>query len=204
MKDLNLDIDLTKIAEEHARYLKPIFPNLKNGLENFSDIIDTERKRFEDTRSKGRRIVESILEKKEKLTDQKMISLYESNGISPEMIAQIASEKKLKTDIPEDFYSKISEKHMTTKVEKEQDYVDTSGIPDTEPLYREHRWIKKFKARVLKVIEKNKIILDKTAFYPESGGQEYDTGTLGKANVCNVQKFGNVVVHYVDSTKLKE
>jgi alanyl-tRNA synthetase len=203
LKDFNLDIDLARIAEEHARYLKPLFPNLKNGLQNFSDIIETENIRFEETRNKGRRIVEKILEKGEKLSDEKLILLYESNGISPELVQQIAREKNTGVEVPEDFYMKISEKHMTEKPEEEE-HVDVSGIKPTELLYKKDQNMKKFRARVLKIVDKDKVVLDRTAFYPESGGQKNDMGMLGDSRVYNVQKFGDVVVHYVEKPRFRE
>jgi len=45
----------------------------------------------------------------------------------------------------------------------------------------------------------NYIILDKTYFYPTSGGQLYDTGTIANEKVVNVFKQGNIIIH-----KLKE
>ena len=59
-----------------------------------------------------------------------------------------------------------------------------------------------FRARVLKVIDDKKIILDKTLFYPEGGGQPSDKGFLlhnsEKYNVIDVKKIGNIIVHICD------
>ena len=42
------------------------------------------------------------------------------------------------------------------------------------------------------------IILDRTAFYPTSGGQPHDTGKLGAASVFDVRDDGEEIVHLVD------
>lgn len=42
------------------------------------------------------------------------------------------------------------------------------------------------------------ITLDQTAFYPEGGGQACDLGTLGDANVLDVQEIGEKVCHFCD------
>ncbi len=208
IKEFGFDIDIVKIAEEHARYLKPMFPNLSAGLENFSDIIDVERKRLEETRGRGRKIVESILEKARSSRDStfdesKLIQLYESNGIQPELVQEIAREKKIRIEIPDDFYTKLSERHMTER-EEEEEHVDVSGIPATKKLYHENPQQTEFRAKVLKIIDKNKIVLDKTLFYPESGGQDADSGYINNFRVFNVQKFGDVIVHYLENPKLRE
>ena len=39
------------------------------------------------------------------------------------------------------------------------------------------------------------VVLDRTAFYPTSGGQPFDTGTLGRAQVLDVIDEGEQVVH---------
>ena len=42
------------------------------------------------------------------------------------------------------------------------------------------------------------IILDRTYFYPEGGGQPADNGTIGNAFVSDVQDVNGDVVHYTD------
>ena len=42
------------------------------------------------------------------------------------------------------------------------------------------------------------VILDRTAFYPTSGGQPHDLGKLGAANVFDVRDDGEEIVHLID------
>jgi Ser-tRNA(Ala) deacylase AlaX len=71
----------------------------------------------------------------------------------------------------------------------------------SEPLYVEDSYLKKFDARVVKAGPKF-VILDRTAFYPESGGQPSDTGKIsfagGETPVRKVMKRGNDIYHYLD------
>ncbi len=71
----------------------------------------------------------------------------------------------------------------------------------TELLYYRDPYLKEFTAKVVKS-EPGKVVLDRTAFYPESGGQPADTGKLvwegGETTVKDVQFEGNEVIHYVE------
>ena len=71
----------------------------------------------------------------------------------------------------------------------------------TEKLYYLDPYLKTFTARVLSCDPgKNGylVTLDRTAFYPEGGGQPCDLGTLGQAKVLDVQEKDGTVFHTVD------
>lgn len=70
----------------------------------------------------------------------------------------------------------------------------------TETLYYKDIDKTEFEAEVVEVIkEKNlwKVILDKTCFYPEGGGQPADKGQLNDIPVSDVQKEGDSIYHYL-------
>ena len=61
--------------------------------------------------------------------------------------------------------------------------------------------MREFTASVLSCEEKKgqyMIVLDRTAFYPEGGGQGADRGVLGSVNVLDVHEKGDEIVHYCD------
>jgi len=76
-----------------------------------------------------------------------------------------------------------------------------------EALYLEDSYLKEFKAKVLRV-DGVFITLDKTAFYPVSGGQAHDTGFLYRGDeefkVIFVKKISGEISHQVDKEGLKE
>ena len=73
---------------------------------------------------------------------------------------------------------------------------------NTEKLYYSDCHLRQFSARVISCIPSEKgylVVLDRTAFYPEGGGQAADNGTLGGANVSHVYEEGETVVHVCDA-----
>ena len=72
----------------------------------------------------------------------------------------------------------------------------------TEKLYYSDAYIKEFEASVLYVNaigEYYDVVLDKTAFFPEEGGQYSDTGYIGGAEVFDVKEIDGVIHHYTKS-----
>jgi alanyl-tRNA synthetase len=72
----------------------------------------------------------------------------------------------------------------------------------SDRLYYTDAYLVEFDAVVRDVQRKDdkwKVILDRTAFYPTSGGQPFDTGTLGEARVTDVaEQADGSIGHFVD------
>jgi len=68
--------------------------------------------------------------------------------------------------------------------------------------------MKEFEAKVVKTLDGEYVVLDKTCFYPEGGGQPSDSGYLmfkgNKVEVIDVQRVGRVLVHKVKGAVPKE
>ena len=73
----------------------------------------------------------------------------------------------------------------------------------TNLLYNQSSYIKTFTATVLSCDildeEHYAVVLDRTAFFPEGGGQGCDTGKLGGVHVTDVQLHDGTVVHTTDA-----
>lgn len=72
----------------------------------------------------------------------------------------------------------------------------------TQKLYQTDSYRREFTGTVLSCEPLKKgyaVTLDRTAFYPEGGGQPSDHGTLGQAHVVDVQEKADSVIHTTDS-----
>jgi alanyl-tRNA synthetase len=70
----------------------------------------------------------------------------------------------------------------------------------TERLYYQDCYLREFHARVVETsADGRRVYLDRTAFYPTSGGQPFDTGKLGGVNVIDVIDEEERVAHVLDA-----
>src|SRR3989338_1165909 len=101
------NIDLSKVFELHAEYLKPLYPELSENLHNVEKIIKVEKIKYDATRQKSRQIVSKLITKD--ITTNDLLRLYDSDGIPPEIIKQEALNIGKQIKIPDNFYAQVAE-----------------------------------------------------------------------------------------------
>ncbi|MHA1224380.1 MAG: alanine--tRNA ligase, partial [Candidatus Heimdallarchaeaceae archaeon] len=202
----NLEFSLPKLFDLQIEHLSVSYPRVKKHREDIHKIIDLEVKRYEETKKTGRRIVNQLLQKKKKFNFKTLVDLYQNNGINPLMVKELAKEKNIEVHVPDDFYLQIEEYFAEIKakkdLEKEKKEIEIKTEHSTYPLYYDDVYKTKFEAKLLEIISRKYLILDKTLFYPTGGGQIHDTGTIEIANkkykVIDVFKKGSAIVHEIE------
>ena len=180
------------------------------------DIVRTEVEKYRDTLERGGRQVERLAEeyagRDEPIPLEEVVELYDSRGIQPDMVEEIAAEHGADVEIPDDFYSLVAARHSEADDgedgETGTDADERVGdLPETEKLYYDEPERTDFEAVVLDVFEREDgydVVLDQTMFYPEGGGQPADTGTLSTddvtAEVSHVREVDGVVLHRTDES----
>jgi alanyl-tRNA synthetase len=189
----NWNVDLFEVCEQHAKEMKKLYPELQENLDDIHKILDVEKSKYNNMKIKTEKIISNL----KNISEEKMIELYDSQGISPEMIPNIV--------IPEDFYAKVAERHekkeqkgATAKTEE----INLGSVEDTKALYFDDYKKVEFDAKVVKIVG-NIVVLDKTAFYPTSGGQMHDTGRINGAEVVEVWKQDAVILHRLKDFSFK-
>ncbi|MFB6308209.1 MAG: alanine--tRNA ligase [Haloarculaceae archaeon] len=188
------------------------------GYENrdtIRDIVRTEVEKYRETLDRGgrrvRQIADEYAQQGEPIPVGELIELYDSHGIQPDMVEEIAAEKGVGVEVPDDFYALVAERHGGGQAFDEEEGVPyeerIAELPDTDRLYYEDQQRTEFEAVVLEVFEREDgdydVVLDQTMFYPEGGGQPPDHGTISTddvtAEVTDVQIHEGVVLHRADA-----
>ncbi len=207
MKDLDIRIPISDIIWMHIKNL-PEYPEFEERFDIIEDILQHEEQKFSQTLDRGRRMMEKSAKhykkKGEKIPLEKIIDMYDSHGIPPEISKEVASEVGVDVDLPDTFYSLVAEKHSKSeqKEVKEVPFAKRlSRLPGTKRLFYDEPNRMEFEAVVLDLFD-NHIVLDTTLMYPEGGGQPADHGTFTVddvvLHVVDVQMYNGVVVHTID------
>jgi alanyl-tRNA synthetase len=143
------------------------------------------------------------------LSLDELIELYDSHGVPPEVVAEVGRREGVEVVVPGDFYNRLAAKHSRAPARRVEERVKVPaevveavrGLSPTRQLFHEDPYLREFTSRVVKVVGEY-VVLEETAFYPEGGGQEADTGYLffgGSAyRVVDTQKVGGVILHRVE------
>ncbi|MGD8545398.1 MAG: alanine--tRNA ligase, partial [Candidatus Bathyarchaeota archaeon] len=218
LKILDITDALYDIVDMQIEFWSHDYPHLKEMKDEIMEILSVEEEKFKRTIESGGRLVKRITEElktKEasKIPVKTLTELYDSHGLPPEIIKEFAEKEGLSAEIPDNFYALIAERHEAPESDRRvipEGFLDeeVSGIPETELLYYQDQYMKEFEAEVVKVLDHERFVLDRTCFYPEGGGQPADTGHIiingEEAEVVDVQKVGRVVIHEVKNGLLKE
>ncbi|VTT87608.1 Alanyl-tRNA synthetase [Halorubrum sp. DM2] len=204
--EVGVDAPLDELVDMQAERL---------GYENrdtVREIVRSEERKYEETLERGARKVEQLADEYagtgEPIPTGELLELYDSHGIQPDMVADIAEERGATVDVPDDFYALVADRHEEADAADAADERDErlADLPETEKLFYDDQGRTEFEAVVLDVLESEEgydVVLDQTMFYPEGGGQPADRGqlTVGETtvDVTDVQETDGVVLHRTDA-----
>jgi len=203
---IGADMSLADIVDMHRKQLSRDFPEMAEGGDVIREMLNLETEKFRATLEKGRRIVSRYIGGEKSVSVEKLVQFYDTYGIPPEMVEEISG-----ISIPENFYSMVAElhSHASGGAEEAEELEGPGGEKKfeykTELMFYDRPYERKFDATVLwagDVGGRTGVILDRTLFYPEGGGQDSDTGVLvqngKKFYVSRAEKSDDAVIHIID------
>ncbi|NWJ29293.1 alanine--tRNA ligase, partial [Marine Group I thaumarchaeote] len=194
---MNLKLDIDELVDMHIDYLKDTYPELDEKRQDVKTILKIESQRYVESKSRMKKIAKKMRQQDRAPTVDELITLYESDGVTPEYLKEINAI----SEIPSSFYVKLSDLHQSDR-KKTVEQLSIEGLPETEMLFYKDDPMS-FDAKVLRVIDQS-VVLDRTSFYARGGGQEPDYGTISGSKVIDVNKHGSVILHKLDGDIPKE
>jgi len=193
-----------EIFKKHKEDLSKIYGQFKE-YKSLRTIMQLEYERWQTTDEKAMSKISSLIKKRKgNLTLDDWIECVTSHGIPADAIARLTN-----TEIPGNLWLAIAE--LRERIQKPAPVVlySTQHLPATVSTYYADHLDYEFDAKILEVFPNvtnneipNIVVLDRSAFYPTSGGQEHDTGILTvkdkEYKVVDVMKVGPCVLHVLD------
>ena len=210
------DIFFHKLVAPLVKEMGGAYPELKQAKANVEKVLRQEEERFVETLDNGLKILDQDIAdmKGDTIPGKTIFQLYDTYGFPVDLTADIARERNLKMDMTGydkemaaqkeraraassfemDASSNFSIDAQTefTGYETEKDGATVIALFDDEG--EQH---KKWSDETRDVI----VVLDRTPFYAESGGQIGDTGIIGKAggrlNVRTTKKLPAGAIYHI-------
>lgn len=163
---------LLQIFEQHKIDLVGLYGEFKE-YKSFDKIIEMEYERWIQTDATQKQKLDKLLKKnKQVLSIDDWIIGMTSWGIPADVIAQISGQQ-----VPGNLYYEIATRQERITKAAEAVLYSTTHIQETDNIYFSDHRIRGFEAKILEIFmnvkDKNKrniVILDRSAFYPTSGG----------------------------------
>lgn len=217
----------SQLAPTLIEQVKEIFPEIAKNVDNTFEILNEEEASFSRTLDRGEKLFEQYAEVAQKstkvLNGRDVWRLYDTYGFPVDLTQLMAEEAGLKID-QEGFEKARIESYEASKAGGKSKgasilkldvhslaKLSEDKVPKTNDdskfgteninasILRIHDG-ENFVDQITDITKQYGIVLDKTPFYAEQGGQEYDTGKIvidGEAefNVENTQQYAGYVYH---------
>lgn len=201
-----------KLVDELINQMGEAYPQLVEKRELIEKTLIKEEELFLKTIENGIKIFEAEIEdlKDNTISGDVAFKLYDTYGFPLDLIADMAREKGLKVD--ESTFQKLMQQQKQRSKEAGKFNIDYNNTINSQVKSEFKGYSTLIEdAKVLEIYQDSKlvddaveqtsviVVLDKTPFYAESGGQIGDKGVLEGVGVEfiveDVQKSGNAILH---------
>jgi len=194
-----------RIVDDLARVMGKAYPELVKSAGRVQQVLRQEEERFADTLENGMKVLEGALTREDRMLDgETVFQLYDTFGFPVDLTADIARERGVRLDYAgfeaamerqreraraaSKFQAGASVEYKGAKTDFRG--YETNALDDAQvaAIYKEGTSVRSVAAGDAAIV-----VLDRTPFYAESGGQVGDTGELvapgGTFAVTDTQKI---------------
>ena len=203
---------LYKLVAPLVREMGTAYPELTKNAERVEHVLKQEEERFAETLDQGMKLLEEVISKLsgKVIPGKEVFKLYDTYGFPVDLTADIARERGLTLEM-EGFEAAMAEQRDRARAASKFE-MDLSNVPETG-LSTEFRGYETLEeaGKVLALYydgepvnelstgQTGGVVLERTPFYAEAGGQVGDRGTLEGEEVLfevsDTQKQGDAHVH---------
>jgi alanyl-tRNA synthetase len=177
------------LVDDLAKVMGAAFPELVKAKERVAQVLKQEEERFAETLENGMKVLEAALNREDKMLDgETVFQLYDTYGFPLDLTADIARERGVRIDQAGYQVAMSKQQELARAASKFKagaavdyrgakteflGYNNLSESGQVVALYKDGSAVEK-----LDEGERGVVVLDRTPFYAESGGQVGDQGTL--------------------------
>jgi alanyl-tRNA synthetase len=191
-----------------AGYFKEVFPELEAQKDFVAKIILEEEKSFLRTLAGGLKRLDHLIKKGTEIDGNSAFELYDTYGFPIDLTRLIASENGLSVN-EKQFEKALTEQKERSRADAQKEAGDWEEVNDAQVVFIGYDHLESSSSKIIKyrtVTAKGKeqyhLVLDKTPFYGESGGQVGDTGEIQCGDqiikVYDTQKENDLIIHYIN------
>ncbi len=217
--ELKITVSLAELATHHIE-VNLGGAAMKQTHDGLLGILELEEARYGEMLRKGGNVINTQLKSLPKdavrIPDEILFNMNDSHGLAPDMAVSLARHAGWSSvSVRTGFAAEMAERHATLAkqaaqaVEVQPLVAEQLSVPATQALYYDDVQQQEFDASILACLPligedvpdgaTHAIVMDKTCFYPEGGGQEGDHGVLSTDSihrtVLDTRKVGAHVFH---------
>ncbi len=204
---------LFKLVPVLAKQFDAVFPELQKQVEFVTKVVKEEEDAFLRTLDKGLKKIDEIISATSKSSEKKIngkaaFELFDTFGFPIDLTRLIVSENNLSVDEAafEAEMKQQKDRSRAAGTVDAEDWITVNDVASSQFVGYDSLEVKTKLVKYRKVKAKGKeayqLVLEKTPFYAESGGQVGDIGTLNfageKVSVIDTKKENDLIIHFTE------
>ncbi len=204
------DAFIYKLVETLVHQMEDAFPELAKQKMLIVNVIKEEEQAFIKTLEQGLNLLDNVIEntKGKEISGKKAFELYDTFGFPIDLTALILEERGFTLNEKEfkEELQKQKERSRSAAESKTEDWQTIHPVDEVKFVGYDYLECEVKISRYRKITDKKlgehyQIVLDRTPFYAEGGGQVGDQGFIkdtagNKISIIDTKRENNLIVHY--------